>query len=159
MLSRLLDIEWLLSTLFDASLLTFKPPETAALFLLSRFGSLKARFQAQTQWLATPDSAGRPRSHGNLFVAPPWNTTRHDLARSGRSGAERHLVPTAKRGVSPGIPLGRPGGQRHPGTVSVAPKQPCLKSSLRGCWTSGPKPRNAASSGVAGASSRDCQLR
>jgi len=34
MLSLLLDIEWLLSTLFDASLLTFEPPETAALFLL-----------------------------------------------------------------------------------------------------------------------------
>ena len=32
MLSLLLDIEWLLSTLFDASLLTFEPPETAALF-------------------------------------------------------------------------------------------------------------------------------
>jgi hypothetical protein len=39
MLSILLDIEWLLSTLFDASLLTFEPPETAAPFcLLSRFG-------------------------------------------------------------------------------------------------------------------------
>jgi hypothetical protein len=35
-----LDTEWLLSTLFDASLLsTSKPPETAALFL-SRFGIL-----------------------------------------------------------------------------------------------------------------------
>jgi hypothetical protein len=32
MLSILLDIEWLLSTLFDASLLTFEPPETAAPF-------------------------------------------------------------------------------------------------------------------------------
>jgi len=32
-----LDTEWLLSTLFDASLLsTLKPPETAALFLASR---------------------------------------------------------------------------------------------------------------------------
>ena len=41
MLSILLDIEWLLSTLFDASLLTFEPPETAApFFLLSRFGPL-----------------------------------------------------------------------------------------------------------------------
>jgi hypothetical protein len=30
--SRVLDIEWLLSTLFDASLLTFEPPATAALF-------------------------------------------------------------------------------------------------------------------------------
>ena len=44
MLSILLDIEWLLSTLFDASLLTFEPPETAApFFLLSRFGAFKAR--------------------------------------------------------------------------------------------------------------------
>ncbi len=33
MLSILVDIEWLLSTLFDASLLTFEPPETAAPFL------------------------------------------------------------------------------------------------------------------------------
>ena len=32
MSSILLDIEWLLSTLFDASLLTFEPPETAAPF-------------------------------------------------------------------------------------------------------------------------------
>ena len=42
MLSILLDIEWLLSTLFDASLLTFEPPETAAPFFareLSRFGA------------------------------------------------------------------------------------------------------------------------
>jgi hypothetical protein len=32
-----LDIEWLLSTLFDASLLsTSKPPETAALFCVAR---------------------------------------------------------------------------------------------------------------------------
>jgi hypothetical protein len=31
---HLLDIEWLLSTLFDASLLTFEPPATAALFYL-----------------------------------------------------------------------------------------------------------------------------
>ena len=41
MLSTLLDSEWLLSTLFDASLLTFEPPETAApFFVLSRFGAL-----------------------------------------------------------------------------------------------------------------------
>jgi hypothetical protein len=41
MLSTLLDSEWLLSTLFDASLLTFEPPETAApFFVLSRFGPL-----------------------------------------------------------------------------------------------------------------------
>jgi hypothetical protein len=33
--SRVLDIEWLLSTLFDASLLTFEPPATAALFSCS----------------------------------------------------------------------------------------------------------------------------
>jgi len=31
---QLLDIEWLLSTLFDASLLTFEPPATAAPFFL-----------------------------------------------------------------------------------------------------------------------------
>ncbi len=43
MLSILLDIEWLLSTLFDASLLTFEPPETAAPFFpLSRFGAYRA---------------------------------------------------------------------------------------------------------------------
>ena len=41
MLSTLLDSEWLLSTLFDASLFTFEPPETAApFFVLSRFGAL-----------------------------------------------------------------------------------------------------------------------
>jgi hypothetical protein len=32
--STLLDIEWLLSTLFDASLLTFEPPATAAPFFV-----------------------------------------------------------------------------------------------------------------------------
>jgi hypothetical protein len=48
MLSILLDIEWLLSTLFDASLLTFEPPETAApFFLLSRFGPYDARIRSQ----------------------------------------------------------------------------------------------------------------
>jgi len=31
--SNHLDIEWLLSTLFDASLLSLEPPATAALFL------------------------------------------------------------------------------------------------------------------------------
>jgi hypothetical protein len=46
MLSILLDIEWLLSTLFDASLLTFEPPETAApFFLLSRFGPYSAQLE------------------------------------------------------------------------------------------------------------------
>src|SRR5258708_5719003 len=130
MLSRLLD-EWLLSTLFDASLLTFKPPETAALFLLSRFGSPKAWFQAQMQLRLWTAPTGRGRLE-TFFIAPPWNTTRHDLARSVRSGAERHLGPngtwgrTAKRGVPPGIPFGRPGGQPHRGTVSVAAKQLCL---------------------------------
>jgi hypothetical protein len=41
-----LDTEWLLSTLFDASLLsTLKPPETAALFLVlvSSFGAARDR--------------------------------------------------------------------------------------------------------------------
>jgi hypothetical protein len=48
MSSILLDIEWLLSTLFDASLLTFEPPETAApFFLLSRFGPYRARFRSR----------------------------------------------------------------------------------------------------------------
>ena len=37
MLSILLDIEWLLSTLFDASLLTFEPPATAAPFFVVPF--------------------------------------------------------------------------------------------------------------------------
>jgi hypothetical protein len=32
------DTEWLLSTLFDASLLSLEPPATAALFLFARFG-------------------------------------------------------------------------------------------------------------------------
>jgi hypothetical protein len=39
-----LDTEWLLSTLFDASLLPLqKPPETAALFLPYRHGALFGR--------------------------------------------------------------------------------------------------------------------
>ena len=159
MLSILLDIEWLLSTLFDASLLTFKPPETAALFLLSRFGSPKARFQAQMQWLATPNSAGRPRPPGDFFVAPPWNTTRHDLARSVRSGAERHLVPNGQTWCPAWNPARLPGWPAAPWDGERGREATVSESSLRGCWTSGPKPRNAASSGVAGASSRNCQLR
>jgi hypothetical protein len=42
---HLLDIEWLLSTLFDASLLTFEPPATAAPFFVAsaRAGSCGTR--------------------------------------------------------------------------------------------------------------------
>ena len=67
MLSILLDIEWLLSTLFDASLLTFEPPETAApFFLLSRFGPCQDRSQARRQRHAAPLGGGflrRPTSN------------------------------------------------------------------------------------------------
>jgi hypothetical protein len=58
MLSILLDIEWLLSTLFDASLLTFEPPETAAPFLpreLSRFGA-----GARGAWARAPERVRKP---------------------------------------------------------------------------------------------------
>jgi hypothetical protein len=83
MLSILLDIEWLLSTLFDASLLTFEPPETAApFFLLSRFGSYRARFRARMWWRETSVSAGRAAALAvslhleRFFVALPWNPAR-----------------------------------------------------------------------------------
>jgi hypothetical protein len=54
MLSLVLDIEWLLSTLFDASLLTFEPPETVALF----FASCR---------LAAARIAGKPRPSSNYL--------------------------------------------------------------------------------------------
>ena len=44
-----MDIEWLLSTLFDASLLsTFEPPETAALFVPFRIIKINASASAVT---------------------------------------------------------------------------------------------------------------
>ena len=59
-----LDTEWLLSTLFDASLLsTLKPPETAALFLtgVGPINNHKNLFKIDSL-----DS--RPRSRNDLFI-------------------------------------------------------------------------------------------
>ena len=69
MLSILLDIEWLLSTLFDASLLTFEPPETAALFFLpSRLGPYRADLKRAEIRHA---SAGQGRQAGSSGVVTP----------------------------------------------------------------------------------------
>jgi hypothetical protein len=66
-----LDTEWLLSTLFDASLLsTLKPPETAALFL-----GLRLR-------LGHPRSVNRVGNHKYFFNFTPLDSdarTRNDL--------------------------------------------------------------------------------
>ena len=58
MLSILLDIEWLLSTLFDASLLTFEPPETAAPFFASR----AVPFRGRRSWCVGARSGARPQT-------------------------------------------------------------------------------------------------
>jgi hypothetical protein len=69
MLSTLLDSEWLLSTLFDASLLTFEPPETAApFFVLSRFGPLSRpagdrKFPRKSVALRAPAAAVAVSTH------------------------------------------------------------------------------------------------
>jgi hypothetical protein len=159
MLSRLLDIEWLLSTLFDASLLTFKPPETAAFFCCPVSGHLRPGFKRKCNgWRPQTTPAGRGRLE-TVFIAPPWNTTRHDLARSERSGAERYLVPNGQTWCPARNPARSPGWPAAPWDRQRGREATVSESSLRGCWTSGPKPRNAASSGVAGASSRNRQLR
>jgi hypothetical protein len=64
---QLLDIEWLLSTLFDASLLTLEPPATAAPFLVCpNSGQSFSASPPLTMFSAhaRPDRAGI-RSHGN----------------------------------------------------------------------------------------------
>jgi hypothetical protein len=81
MLSILLDIEWLLSTLFDASLLTFEPPATAApFFVLSRFGSA-ARAQVHRDGKLRQTLTGQNPIYIsiclNITGAPPWNATKH----------------------------------------------------------------------------------
>ncbi len=48
-----MDIEWLLSTLFDASLLSLEPPETAALFLRAEMGPF-CPISVQVGMRATP---------------------------------------------------------------------------------------------------------
>jgi hypothetical protein len=64
MLSILLDIEWLLSTLFDASLLTFEPPATAAPFFCCPVSG------QQAEAAADPDRS-RPDLHQHLFEHYP----------------------------------------------------------------------------------------
>jgi hypothetical protein len=83
MLSILLDIEWLLSTLFDASLLTFKPPETAALFFCC---PVSGHIRPVSIADAVAGNAGLRRQAATVVVSPhletsfvalQWNTTRH----------------------------------------------------------------------------------
>ena len=83
MLSILLDIEWLLSTLFDASLLTFEPPETAASFYLrklSRFEQAHHNTSGRQAGAVTPSPVKTRASSVIVRAFPtrrPWNLTTH----------------------------------------------------------------------------------
>jgi len=70
-----LDTEWLLSTLFDASLLsTSKPPETAALFLPVMVSSPGWK----PYWVFAATAAGLPPASAQWFV--------HHISRPDEAG-------------------------------------------------------------------------
>src|SRR5215469_984952 len=131
MLSILLDIEWLLSTLFDASLLTFKPPETAAFFCGAQSVPIRSRRIAYVCARARAAPAhplrSRPEPARYLFA---------------------HSLPGG-RGISQSIDLARRPSWRWRRVRVVAARKrgraaTMSKSSSWGCWTSGLKRRNAA---------------
>ena len=85
MLSILLDIEWLLSTLFDASLLTFEPPATAAPFFVVSFRVIT------TWWVAAVPAGGEARP-GQVDSLRPFGVEyRKVLISAQASGAEQHV--------------------------------------------------------------------
>jgi hypothetical protein len=166
MLSILLDIEWLLSTLFDASLLTFEPPATAApFFLLSRFGPPAAGRRLQATSAIPLGSAvgvaasllGHSGSRGiaqgidlaaTSPAAGPWSTDRPASARPvpGAFSADFHPEPCRPAMAT--------------GCAGVAARQLC--PNLR-CAGAGHRVLSRAmlsfATGVAGAIPRNCQLR
>jgi hypothetical protein len=97
---HLLDVEWLLSTLFDASLLRLEPPATAALFLLFSFdrtgtrGGVKivnGRFpggQCGVRSLSVPSAGGPLFPAGNYvgIFAPPQRVSRFTERPRARNG-------------------------------------------------------------------------